>query len=36
MGARYQATAAAKRVADPDKELWSALDQGEDPTAGRE
>jgi uncharacterized membrane protein (TIGR02234 family) len=36
MGARYQATPAAKRAADPDKELWSALDQGDDPTVDRD
>ncbi|GDY33518.1 Trp biosynthesis-associated membrane protein [Gandjariella thermophila] len=36
MGGRYQATTAAKRAADPDKELWGALDQGDDPTVNRD
>jgi uncharacterized membrane protein (TIGR02234 family) len=36
MGGRYQATPAAKRAADPDRELWSALDQGDDPTVDRD
>lgn len=32
LGARYQAPAQARKVTDPDRELWQALDAGEDPT----
>lgn len=35
LGAKYQAPAQARRVADPDRELWQALDAGSDPTASQ-
>lgn len=35
LGARYQAPAQAKAAADPDRELWQALDAGSDPTANQ-
>jgi uncharacterized membrane protein (TIGR02234 family) len=35
LGGRYQAPAQAKKAADPDRELWQALDSGSDPTAGQ-
>jgi uncharacterized membrane protein (TIGR02234 family) len=35
LGARYQAPAQAKRAADPDRDLWQALDSGSDPTASQ-
>lgn len=35
LGGRYQAPAQAKRAADPDQELWRALDSGSDPTASQ-
>lgn len=33
LGGSYQAPAAARRNRDPDKEMWQALSEGEDPTA---
>jgi uncharacterized membrane protein (TIGR02234 family) len=36
MGAKYSAPGARKTVRDPDRVLWEALDQGEDPTDERE
>jgi hypothetical protein len=35
LGARYQAPAQAKKAADPDRDLWQALDSGSDPTANQ-
>ncbi|WP_052020505.1 Trp biosynthesis-associated membrane protein [Actinokineospora spheciospongiae] len=35
MGARYAAPGAAKESARTDDDLWQALSEGEDPTAGR-
>lgn len=35
LGARYAAPGAKKARRDPDIELWDALSEGEDPTAGR-
>lgn len=32
LGGSYQTPGAAKRAADPDKELWQALERGDDPT----
>jgi hypothetical protein len=32
LGGRYQTPAAAKGSADPDKDLWRALERGDDPT----
>ena len=32
LGGSYQTPGAAKRAADPDKELWHALERGDDPT----
>jgi hypothetical protein len=32
LGGGYQTPGAAKRVADPERELWNALERGEDPT----
>jgi uncharacterized membrane protein (TIGR02234 family) len=34
MGAKYAAPGTKPVVKDPDKQLWDALDQGEDPTDG--
>ncbi|AHI00401.1 Trp biosynthesis-associated membrane protein [Kutzneria albida] len=33
LGAKYQSPQAKKPVTDPDRELWQALDSGQDPTA---
>ncbi|KAA2258883.1 Trp biosynthesis-associated membrane protein [Solihabitans fulvus] len=33
LGGSYQTPGAARKAIDPDKELWNALDQGDDPTA---
>ncbi|MQA07013.1 MAG: hypothetical protein GEU98_00445 [Pseudonocardiaceae bacterium] len=33
LGGSYQAPAAARRNRDPDKEMWQALSEGEDPTS---
>jgi uncharacterized membrane protein (TIGR02234 family) len=35
LGAKYQAPAQARRVSDPDRELWQQLDAGSDPTASQ-
>jgi|SRR5882757_9512971 len=35
LGGKYQAPAQARRVTDPDRELWQALDAGSDPTANQ-
>ncbi|MCU1683693.1 MAG: hypothetical protein JWQ81_4432 [Amycolatopsis sp.] len=35
LGARYSAPGAKRVARDPDVELWEALSDGEDPTAGR-
>jgi uncharacterized membrane protein (TIGR02234 family) len=35
LGSRYAAPGAKKARRDPDIELWDALSEGEDPTAGR-
>ncbi|WP_158888860.1 Trp biosynthesis-associated membrane protein [Amycolatopsis anabasis] len=35
LGARYAAPGAKRVAPDPDTELWEALSDGEDPTAGR-
>ena len=35
LGARYSAPGAKRTARDPDTELWEALTDGEDPTAGR-
>jgi uncharacterized membrane protein (TIGR02234 family) len=35
LGAKYQAPSQARRVADPDRELWQSLDAGSDPTANQ-
>ncbi|MFI5609807.1 Trp biosynthesis-associated membrane protein [Amycolatopsis sp. NPDC051903] len=35
LGARYAAPGAKRARRDPDTELWEALSEGEDPTAGR-
>ncbi|GAA3435776.1 Trp biosynthesis-associated membrane protein [Kutzneria kofuensis] len=35
LGAKYQAPSQARRVSDPDRELWQALDAGSDPTASQ-
>jgi uncharacterized membrane protein (TIGR02234 family) len=35
LGGKYQAPAQARRVSDPDRELWQALDAGSDPTANQ-
>jgi len=35
LGSKYQAPAQAKRVSDPDRELWQQLDAGSDPTASQ-
>ncbi|WNV89654.1 Trp biosynthesis-associated membrane protein [Umezawaea sp. Da 62-37] len=32
LGGNYQTPAAAKKAADPDKDLWHALERGDDPT----
>jgi len=32
LGGSYQTPAAAKRATDPDKDLWHALERGDDPT----
>lgn len=32
LGGGYQTPGAAKRSADPDRELWNALERGDDPT----
>jgi hypothetical protein len=32
LGGSYQTPGAAKRAADPDKEMWNALERGDDPT----
>ncbi|GGP49327.1 Trp biosynthesis-associated membrane protein [Saccharothrix coeruleofusca] len=34
LGGGYQTPGAAKRSADPDRELWNALERGDDPTEG--
>ena len=34
LGARYDAPGTRRRVADPDRALWDALDEGRDPTSG--
>ncbi|MEU5692601.1 Trp biosynthesis-associated membrane protein [Actinosynnema sp. NPDC020468] len=33
LGGGYQTPGAAKRVVDPERELWNALERGDDPTA---
>ncbi|MEV0680506.1 Trp biosynthesis-associated membrane protein [Actinosynnema sp. NPDC050436] len=33
LGGGYQTPGAAKRSADPERELWNALERGDDPTA---
>jgi Tryptophan-associated transmembrane protein (Trp_oprn_chp) len=35
LGGEYRSPARAKRVSDPDRELWQALDAGTDPTANQ-
>jgi hypothetical protein len=32
LGGGYQTPGAAKRTADPERDLWNALERGDDPT----
>ncbi|MGW4112311.1 Trp biosynthesis-associated membrane protein [Actinosynnema sp. NPDC004786] len=34
LGGGYQTPGAAKRTADPEREMWNALERGDDPTDG--